>query len=385
MPVAPIQLTRPADGDEQLLYFTSSSLTADDASLVTIATRAGQPNLFVRDLAAGERSQLTFHDEGVLKSYVYFDGRPFAGFGKASVSLDPVRGVLFYIHGRDLRAVTLRGQSRILATLRPDEVTAFTHVSADGRLLLVPTTDARALDGDFPDNRPSYDIDARIRAEGLASYLNLFDTRTGDLLVRERVNGAWITHVQFSPIDSHLVAYNHEWPSDCGVRRVWLWDRRTGEHRPLRDEHEGRSRRDWTCHEMWQRDGRYILYHGRYADDGPAFVGRVRPDGSDRTEIALPPGWTQYGHFTEGPASRLVTDGYYRESDDPADGCGRWIAVLDVDWSAGRIDWFPLVRHGSSWSSQDAHPHPVFDHAGRTVFFTSDAEGQRCVYRAPTA
>jgi Tol biopolymer transport system component len=41
----------------------------------------------------------------------------------------------------------------------------------------------------------------------------------------------------------------------------------------------------------------------------------------------------------------------------------------------------PLVEHGSSWSSQDAHPHPVFDPGGRSVLFTSDRAGVRAVYR----
>jgi hypothetical protein len=60
---------------------------------------------------------------------------------------------------------------------------------------------------------------------------------------------------------------------------------------------------------------------------------------------------------------------------------GAWISVLKVDWEAKRYDWQPLLRHGSTWSSQDTHPHPIYSHAGDAIFFTSDKGGKRAVYR----
>src|SRR5262249_19702408 len=151
----------------------------------------------------------------------YFDGRPHEGFGKASVSLDPASGRVYFIQGDELRCVDLNGNARTLATLSANEVTAFSHVSADGRLICVPTTDGASLDGDFANNRPLYDIDARVRDGGMASYLNIFDTRTGERIARETVKRAWITHVQFSPRDASRILYNHEWASECGIRRMW--------------------------------------------------------------------------------------------------------------------------------------------------------------------
>jgi hypothetical protein len=132
---------------------------------------------------------------------------------------------------------------------------------------------------------------------------------------------------------------------------------------------------------MWERDGSAVIYHGNY-DKGPSYVGRVSPDGSRRVEIPFPAGWKRYGHFTEGRPGVLVTDGYYERPDDPAPkGNGAWISVLRVGWESGRIRWYPICRHGSSWRSQDEHPHPVFDHASQTVVFTSDRSGKRAGYR----
>jgi Tol biopolymer transport system component len=40
-----------------------------------------------------------------------------------------------------------------------------------------------------------------------------------------------------------------------------------------------------------------------------------------------------------------------------------------------------MCRNGSSWKSQDEHPHPVYNHAANAVYFTSDKSGKRAVYR----
>lgn len=368
----PERVTQDRQANEQMLYFTSTSLLADDQHLVFIGDRTGQPNIFLRDLRSGAERQLSTNTEGYLRSYVYFDGRPYRGFGKASVSVDPVRGVVYFLQGRQVCAVTTGGVLRVLAELPEGQMTAFTHVSADGQRLCVPTTDAAAFDG------PPAKTDERVQTQRLNSYLRVFDTATGRELVCERVPQAWITHVQFSPRDSRLILYNHEWPAHCGIRRMWLFDGH--QHLRLRTEGEGRSRADWTCHEMWERDGTAIIYHGSYAN-GPAYVGRVNPDGTGRVEIALPATWKRYGHFTVGHPGELVSDGYYEQPDDARAGHGAWICRVTADWAAGKIAWQPLCRNGSSWNSQDAHPHPIFNHAADAVYFTSDQDGKRAVWR----
>lgn len=368
-----------APGNNQLLYFTSPSLTADGRYLFFLGDRTGHPNLFVRDLTDGSERQLSANGEGLLKSYVYFDGRPYQGFGKASVSLDPVRQTAYYIQNRHICAVGVDGVPRILAELPAGQMTAFTHVSADGKRLCVPTTDARALDDETRfEGKPPYDIDERVRRENLASHLRVFCTETGRVLQCEEVRRAWITHVQFSPQNSDWILYNHEWPSDCGIRRMWLWD--GVRHLRLREEGEGRQAADWVCHEMWEPGGEGIIYHGKF-HEGPAFVGRVAPDGSRLCEIPLPDSWTRYGHFTTGSSGLLVTDGCYEEPCDPINWGGAWISLVVVDWDYGEMRWTPLCLNGSSWTSQDCHPHPVFDPQSRAILFTSDQDGPRRICR----
>jgi oligogalacturonide lyase len=380
---APIQVTGMTGHHNQLLYFTSTSLLKDDRHLIFMSDLDGSPNIFMRDILSGKEIQLTHNTEGFLKSYVYFDGKPYRGFGKASVSVDNAHGLVYYIQGRNIMVTDTFGKERIIAQYPEGQMTAFTHVSADGSRICVPTTDARALDGDkILTGRPPYNIDQRVREEKLSSWLRVYDTKSGKEILCERVPEAWVTHVQFSPVNPEFILYNHEWCSDSGIRRIWLWDGKT--HHRMRDEAEGRNRDDWTCHEMWERDGKAIIYHGEYKN-GPAYVGRMNTDGSNRIEIPLPEGWKRYGHFTEGGPGMLVTDGYYTEPDDNlisnAPKSGLWICYLKVDWKKKQLTWIPLCRNGSSWKSQDEHPHPIFNHASNAIFFTSDKDGQRAVYK----
>ena len=373
------KITQDTSCNDQLLYFTSSSLLSDDKNLVFISDRTGHPNLFLRDLASGTERQLTKNTEGYLKSYVYFDGTPYQGFGKASVSLHYPSGMLYYIHGREIRQVDLNGNERVLARYPKNQMTAFTHLSADGKKLCVPTTDARALDDEAAlKDDPEYDIDARVQSEELSSYLRVFDTETGKEIICEKVKKCWITHVQFSPVNSNLILYNHEWPSDCGIRRMWLFN--GSEHIRLRTEEDGRSRHDWTCHEMWERDGSAIIYHGGYPDKR-SYIGRVNPDGTGIKEIALPAHYKRYGHFTVGHPGLLVSDGYYEIDHDNDTWGGDWISRVDINWEEKSCVWTPLCRSSSSWSSQDEHPHPIIDNANCFAYFTSDMEGKRAIYR----
>ena len=401
MPLEIVANGQPSAGaTAQLLYFTCSSLTADNRHLVFVRERDGNPNLHALDLVTGIERPLTVNIDGTLKSYVYFRGAPYRGFGRASMSLDAARGLVYFIHGRDLCCVDLSGNQRVVTRIPDDQVTAFTHVSADGRRICVPTTDARALEDDSPapafrgenlvggkrneviSDKPAYDIDERVRRENLASCIRVYDTATGAELLCERVPQAWITHVQFSPVNPDWILYNHEWPSDCGIRRLWLWDGKN--HRRLRTEGNGRSRTDWSCHEMWTADGQFIIYHGKFTD-GTGYVGRVSPAGGDNIEIALPSHYHRYGHFTAGNLHNdwLVSDGYWHPAGEPENDAwgGEWITLQKIDWSRRHIEWVPLCAHHSLWDCQDSHPHPVYDHRDEYVYFTTNLGGGRSVAR----
>lgn len=76
------------------------------------------------------------------------------------------------------------------------------------------------------------------------------------------------------------------------------------------------------------------------------------------------------GSSAMGASSRMVT---------VATATG--FSQLDTDWQAGTIGWKPLCRSGSNWDSQDSHPHPIFDNAAQFIYFSSNFEGRRAIYR----
>lgn len=368
--------------EKQLLYFTSPSVAEDRSLLFFIGEKEGCPNVYSYDFSTGQEKKLTTNSAGILKSYVYFWGDEKKGLGKASISLDCRRKKIYYIQDNNIFTADEKGNVKKLNMIPEGQVTAFTHVSRDGRFLCVPTTDKRALEfteEEIKSQKILYDIDERVRVENLCSYIHIYDTETGEEHRCEKVEKAWITHVQFSPVDSNLILYNHEYCSDSGIRRMWLWNGKS--HIPLRDEGEGRNRQDWTCHEMWQPDGNYIIYHGRYTS-GISYVGRVSVDLSDRQEISLPQEYQQYGHFTVAGRHNnwLVSDGYYRQDLKDNFWAGRFISLIQIRWEEKHAKWYPLCLHGSDWSSQDCHPHPIFDGKDEGICFTSNESGKRRIY-----
>ena len=208
--------------------------------------------------------------------------------------------------------------------------------------------------------------------------------------------------MQFCPVNNKIILYNHEWCSDSGIRRMWLWD---GErHIRLRSEDKNRSRKDWTCHEMWSEDGKYIIYHGIYKN-GIAYVGRINMDGSKNSiEIPFRSDYRDYGHFSVGPNGLLVSNEYYQEDEDFVNSNiledktkklnwsnrdndtisnenGRWISIVKANWDNRDTDWIPLCKHDSNWDSQDSHPHPIINHSGTAVYFNSNRDGNLVIYK----
>lgn len=389
-----------ADWNTQLLYFTCSSLSRDDRRIFLLSDRTGSPNVVVRDMLTGEEKVLTDNQNGTLKSYVYFDGTQNKGLGKASVCLDYENCIIYYIQDDKICKVDLEGNITVLNHIPDNRMTAFTHVSADGKKLCVPMTDGRCLDfdpdteGSGLDKRPIYNIDGRVQDENLNSYLCVYDTESGALLYEKVVPKCWITHVQFNPCNSELIMYNHEWASfDCGIRRIWMYDHEKDEIirvRTVGDDTLGapngytRKGEDWVCHEMWSDDGKTVIYHGGFAD-GPAMVGKYDMETRRYWEIALPDDYDAYGHFLMDHKGNLVCDGYFKypweikkvwnnstdNGPDPHKKDAEYICKVIPDWENGKLNWVPLCKHNSDWLGQDAHPHPIYSHAGDRIFFNS--------------
>lgn len=400
-------------GNSQHLYFTGASLSVDGARLVVLndddrpARGPYDPdalvNVEVVDLHTGDRLRLSNNRVGLRRSYVYFGGHPDAGLAPGAVVFDPVRETAYMLEGRTMWAADARtGVRRRLTDIPPDLVTGYAAVAPSGRRLCLPAIEAAAF-------RDLHAIDRTVRELGLRTRIWVWDTSSGELVDEVIVERAWVTHVQFRPGDDSVLLFNHEWAEAGGERRLWISDGHG--LRPLRTAAAVRGPTpvrpdDVVDHEIWSPDGASVIYHGTYAGDagvlaGRSFLGRALVDSDVVHEIPFPPGFDRYGHFGLSSDSRLVSDGYAAfgpddarrpvpprmdRADAPAeDDGGTWISQVNVDWDAPSIEWIPLARHGSSWSSQDAHPHPIIDTVGSRAIFTSDRDGHRAVYAADLA
>ncbi|UQZ82253.1 hypothetical protein SK3146_01410 [Paenibacillus konkukensis] len=369
------QLTSAA-GNHHHLYFTSSSFTqGNDHVLFLSDSGGGSPNVFKLSLKDGQTVQLTDNRKGIMKSYVYYDGTPYEGLAKASPSYHPGTDSLLYIQDQEVRLIHLPTmEDRVVHRLPEGVMTGFTHISGDGEYACVPYISADAFD--VGEGNPFTLIRDKVQAGRTESHVLVIHLPTGRSEIKFRHAG-WITHVQFHPDDSEQILFNHE--GGMVAQRIWLY--KDGVVSKIRDQSAGGDRL-WICHEMWDSDGSGVIYHGtRGVPNDPSmrhasvngsiqsFVGYAGRRQGEEIEMSFPDGMKDYGHFTLGSdRTMLLTDGII---DAESLHCCR------ADWESGRLEWDYICRHGSSFSVQDVHPHPIFSHDDRLVLFTSDTHNER--------
>jgi hypothetical protein len=383
-------MKRLTDGqhDDMVLYFTSNSVLADDRHMIFIRTVDDCNNIWTLDMETGEEKQITFFTETSPHALPIHEFRQhdYPALNVGSVVLHGKTGKVYFVKDRKLWRFDLNGNGRVLTAL-PDKVDIGNcHVNEAGTKFLTCTVDDRAFDLQDANHSNHHDIDRYIQQRNLSSHLLVYDTDNGDLLLDEVVHSAWVDHVQFSPVDDNIILYNHEWVSfDSGLRRIWIFDGRR--HIQMRTEGEGRHRDDGVVHETWERETGNIIYHGTYVDDTTKYIGRItfadphNPSDYTITEIPLPPECKKYGHFSVGNGRMLVSDGHFVLPGEKKSWGGEWITLFMPDWEKKTVELKPLCRHRSSWKCQEVHPHPVFNHAGDAIIFTSDVEGRRAVYK----
>ncbi len=349
---------------DQHLYFTSFSVTADDRWLVFLSERSGHPNLHAIDRRDGTIGQVSRNESGLLHAYVYPYGGP-AGLSKASPALDAPRNRLYWIQDNALWWADLDSgkPAAALAQLPPAQWTAFTHVSPDGRHICVPVTDEGAFDPALTSQYTQMqDTVARFReAKGrLLSRVLQVDADTGTIETLAEIP-FWVTHVQYDPQGSGRILFNQEGGSIVRPRVFAL--ETDGSHRPL---YAQEPEEEWASHENWNPQGGEVIYHGKRP--GRPFVAARTWEGQLRYCHWL----TQAQDFIHATptldGSRLLVD--------QMDG-----TIGIVDAANGTVE--ALCQHGSSSREQDVHVHALTTPLGRSAIFTSDRDGIGNVYEVP--
>ncbi len=348
------------------LYFTTPSVTADDRWLVFLSERLGSVNLFAAHRPGGEIHRVSDNNDGTQRSYCWPIGNRH-GLIKSSPILDAEHSRLFYVQGDGLWVVELTDMERMTPqrvwTVPQGWWHAFNHVSPDGRTVCMPLADPRS----FPDTLRSQGQQMqigprRMHASALRSRVYMIDVRTGQAEVVTEVP-FWVTHVQFDPAGTGRVIFNQEGDRIDHHSRTWCLET-DGSFRPLYDEPAG----DWNTHENWSPDGSMIIYHGNRS--GIPLIAARRWDGQLVFEWLLPD--HPIGHTTPiVQANGFITDG------------GDTIALFTPGAGGEAPKRQVICAHGNVYGTdltQDDHVHPLITPTGKSIIFSSTADGVANVY-----
>lgn len=358
-----IQWTSGASNNQHL-YFTTFSVTADDRWLVFMSDRDGNPNLYSADRLSGSIRRISNNRSGLLFSYVYPEGGA-RGFCKTSPVLDVYHNVVYFIRDNTIYECHLddkHPQERAIWQLPSGWVTAYAHISPDGQTLCLPCTDGKA----FADTAATQwdqlrQVPARMMAQKLVSRIYLVDLRSGSARIAAELP-FWVTHVQFDPAGTGRIVLNQEgFLPGTGQQipdRIWCLEP-DGRWRTLAPEMPG----EWRSHENWSPDGAAILYHGGRQER--RFIAARQWDGQLLYELNMPELACYHATFSHDGRALMI---------DCRDGT---LSRVSLDHDMRRTI---LGRHDTSMKNQDTHAHPLVTPRGTSLIFTSDRSGACQVY-----
>ncbi|MGC8971066.1 MAG: oligogalacturonate lyase family protein [bacterium] len=356
-----VVVTRLTDGVGNSIhpYFTQTLVSEDSKMLLIESTRSGRWQLFSLELNTGLMVQLT--DD--------FNISPHRS------CLDPKRLIAYYWDGRILKSVDLQ-------TLKTEQIyvapygfhTGILSLSGDGRYLAFV-----------------YSENLEMSTGTGAQYSQMLEhlyRRPSSVIMRidleeERIEAVWgerewISHVNISPVDPNIILFCHEGPWHL-VQRMWIVRADTHEIYPILEQKRYIER---AGHEYFTKSGKIVTQYSvretPRSTEWTFFDVILDTDGTILGKYKYPgPSPT---HIQTNPTEDLfVGDGAFPTSDfkDGRDYIGL------IKHSEDMCKVIPLCHHGSSWLTQESHPHPIFTPDGKNVIFTSDREGVCNVYMTP--
>ncbi len=336
------------------LYFTSTSFVGEGEGVVFASDRSGAWQLYMLETASGKIVQLT-------------DRESAGGF---AACLAP-EGRLFYFEGPALKVLSVDVlDERELYRAPEGMVAALPTCTADGNYV------AFAYREDLPVSTETgriYSTMAERYYQRPTCVVMRVDTDSGEAVAAwgER---AWISHVMIHPTRPELILFCHEGGSSV-KQRMWTVDvsvRLRREAQPLFRQEHGEN----CCHEYFTRQGE-VGFQCSVQSEGEdlSFNCFVRTDGTYLRQFLLP--GPRPGHIQSNSDNTLIIgDRGYRSPED-AEG-DKFMSLMTH--TNGRAEVRRLCRHGTSWTQQIGHPHPIFSPDDRWALFSSDTGGKCNVY-----
>lgn len=186
----------------------------------------------------------------------------------------------------------------------------------------------------------------------------------------------WISHSLIHPTLPNFVLFCHEGGHECVKQRMWMVDvdqKRARTAMPLYRQQVG----DSCVHEYFTRQGEVGFQYTIISESGAMeeFNAFIRADGTWVRQYRYPD--RRPGHIQSNSDNSLCIGdcAYFNPRDDDGD---KYLGLMTH--GNGVVNIKRLAWHGTSWKTQESHPHPVFSPEDRWVLYNSDSEGRYNVY-----
>ena len=188
----------------------------------------------------------------------------------------------------------------------------------------------------------------------------------------------WYNHSLIHPTRPNVILFCHE-GGTFSPQRMWIVDldqKYTRQAVPLYPQKPG----EVCVHEYFTQQGeigfQYTLLTGEQPEEFNAFI---RPDGMWIRQYRYP--GKRPGHIQSNSDNSVVVGDCAYLSREDTDG-GSYLGLMTH--VNGEVKVKRLAWHGSSWHTQESHPHPSFSPDDRWVIYNSDADQHHNVYMVDT-
>lgn len=341
-------------------YFTQPLFTSDGRNILAASDRTGAWQLYNMEIATGDMVQLT--DEPDIL-------RPGASL------LDPNTMRAFYWSGKTLKSVRLDNlEQEEYYTIPEGFHGSILSITGDGTAIHFAYSEDLALSTATGKIYSTMGETLFRRPSSVVMRVNISD-KSAKAIWGER---EWISHVNTSPVDSDIVCFCHEGSWHL-VQRTWIVKASTSEVWPIVETKRYLER---AGHEIFTRTGRVCTQFGRR--ESPAHGWKcadifINPDGTNMTMYEYKPGDKPMHVQVDSTEHFGVADGAFIVG-GPKDG-NNYISL--VKYENGLAKQKILCVHGTSWTAQNCHPHPIWFPDDSRVLFDTDREGHTNIYIAP--
>jgi hypothetical protein len=344
-------------------YMDRGTWTSDDKYLIFMCNRDGSWQPYRLELETGQATPLCRLAKNA--THAFFDQ-----------ALDPAHDEAHYSDGKQYYAVNVRTlRKRLTADFA--NVADFTEgyrqpvLSGDGSLLMAPVR---------PDNKAALLFVAATDGSGIVQRFEMPPDK------------AWIRpcHEQFCPTDNNLVSicglpdYQDDATAPPEKRvREWLWNRRTGDVKPLVLMPPGFR----ATHCIWGRSGRRFYFHRKTCPWYvwvPTALCSVNRDGGD-LRVYFETSEHKLGHSCPSPDEKWIVS----DSQDPDRNL---LLLAHTERDEQHVICWPNMSVEAKTSKRPdkrrpdlpphthRHVHPRFSETGRYVNYVSDVTGTSHVY-----